>query len=88
MFRLSVAAEEKPRDSHQLRTYARPKRNSATRCVVAAAEEANLSEGLASEGIKDRAVALISPIEAHDGRKMLRGTGVLAAVGASPELKD
>ncbi len=53
------------------------------RITAAAAEEANRSKGLAAEGVKDRAAALISRIEAEAGRKIARGTGVLATIGAT-----
>jgi biopolymer transport protein ExbB len=53
------------------------------RFAAAAVEEANRSEGLALEGIKDRAATLLSRIEAQAGRKMTRGTGILATIGAT-----
>ncbi len=53
------------------------------RFAAAAVEEANRSEGLAFEGIKDRAASLLSRIEAQAGRKMTRGTGILATIGAT-----
>jgi biopolymer transport protein ExbB len=37
----------------------------------------------AKEGIKERAAALVSRIEARAGRQMNRGTGVLATIGAT-----
>ena len=49
----------------------------------AAMGEADRSEGLASEGVKDRAATLLSRIEAQAGRVILRGTGVLATIGAT-----
>jgi biopolymer transport protein ExbB len=53
------------------------------RFAAAAAEEAKRSKGLAAEGVKDRAAALISRIEAQAGRKITRGTGTLATIGAT-----
>ena len=53
------------------------------RFVAAAAGEAGRSEGLAIEGVKDRTATLLSRIEAHAGRKIMRGTGILATVGAT-----
>jgi biopolymer transport protein ExbB len=55
----------------------------AARFAVAAAEEAERSAGLAPEGVKDRAAALLSRIEAQAGRAIARGTGVLATIGAT-----
>lgn len=53
------------------------------RLAAAASDEANQSKGLAPEGIKDRAAALLSRIESQAGRKISRGTGILATVGAT-----
>jgi biopolymer transport protein ExbB len=53
------------------------------RFVVAAAGEAERSDGLAPEGVKDRAATLLSRIEAQAGRGIMRGTGVLATIGAT-----
>ena len=54
-----------------------------TRLAAAALAEAERSSGLAHEGIKDRAAALLSRIEARAGRAMGRGTGVLATIGST-----
>ena len=53
------------------------------RLVAAALVEASRSRGLPSEGVKDRAVALLSRIEARAGRAMGRGTGILATIGST-----
>jgi biopolymer transport protein ExbB len=53
------------------------------RFATAAAEESNCSKGLAAEGVKDRAAILLSRIEAQAGRKITRGTGILATIGAT-----
>jgi biopolymer transport protein ExbB len=53
------------------------------RFAAAAAEEAKRSKGLSAEGVKDRAAALISRIEAQASRKIARGTGILATIGAT-----
>ncbi|WGJ16062.1 tonB-system energizer ExbB [Methylocapsa sp. D3K7] len=53
------------------------------RFVAAAAGEADRSEGLAIEGVKDRTATLLSRIEAYAGRRIMRGTGILATVGAT-----
>jgi biopolymer transport protein ExbB len=55
----------------------------AARFVAAAANEANRSDGLAPEGVKDRAAVLLSRIEAQAGRAITRGIGVLATIGAT-----
>jgi biopolymer transport protein ExbB len=58
-------------------------RSPVARFVTAAAGEADRSNGLASEGVKDRAATLLSRIEAQAGRAIARGTGVLATIGAT-----
>jgi biopolymer transport protein ExbB len=51
--------------------------------VAAVAAELERSSALSSEGIKERAAALISRIEARAGRDMNRGTGILGTIGAT-----
>ena len=58
-------------------------RSPVARFVAAATGEADRSDGLASEGVKDRAAALLSRIEAQVGRVIARGTVVLATIGAT-----
>ncbi|MGD0633978.1 MAG: tonB-system energizer ExbB [Beijerinckiaceae bacterium] len=61
----------------------RDARTPVARLVAAALAEASRSRGLPSEGVKDRAVALLSRIEARAGRAMGRGTGILATIGST-----
>jgi biopolymer transport protein ExbB len=58
-------------------------RTPVARFVAAAAGEADRSDALAPEGVKDRAAILLSRIEAQAGRVIARGTGVLATIGAT-----
>ena len=58
-------------------------RSPVARFAAAAVGEADRSDGLAAEGVKDRAAILLSRIEAKAGRAILRGTGVLATIGAT-----
>jgi biopolymer transport protein ExbB len=58
-------------------------RSPMARLVGAAVGEADRSEGLVAEGVKDRATTLLSRIDAQAGRVILRGTGVLATIGAT-----
>lgn len=51
--------------------------------VEAAAGEAERSEELAPEGVKERAAILLSRIETRAGRAINRGTGVLGTIGAT-----
>ena len=58
-------------------------RSPVARFVAAAVGEADRSNGLAPEGVKDRAAILLSRIEAQAGRAIARGTSVLATIGAT-----
>jgi len=58
-------------------------RSPVARFIAAAAGEADRSDGLAPEGVKDRAATLLSRIEAQAGRAITRGIGVLATIGAT-----
>jgi biopolymer transport protein ExbB len=58
-------------------------RSPVARFVAAAAGEADRSDGLAPEGVKERAATLLSRIETQAGRAIARGTGVLATIGAT-----
>jgi biopolymer transport protein ExbB len=52
--------------------------------VNAAVTELRLSEdGMEREGVKERLVSRLQRIEANRGRAMMRGTGVLATIGAT-----
>ena len=52
------------------------------RLVAAAVGEADRCEGLAAEGIKDRAATLLSRLEAQRARAISREMGILATIGA------
>ncbi|ACB93891.1 tonB-system energizer ExbB [Beijerinckia indica] len=51
--------------------------------VSAAIAEAERSQGLPADGVKERAAALLSRIEIRASRAMTRGTGLLATIGAT-----
>jgi biopolymer transport protein ExbB len=51
--------------------------------VQAALDEIERSAQLSPEGIKERLAAELSRIEARAGRRMARGTGLLATIGAT-----
>jgi biopolymer transport protein ExbB len=53
------------------------------RLIAGALSEAQRSGGLSPDGIKERATALLTRIEARGGRLMTRGTGLLATIGAT-----
>jgi biopolymer transport protein ExbB len=53
------------------------------RMIEAATAEVDRSADLNADGIKERAAALISRIEARASRQMNRGTGILGTIGAT-----
>ena len=55
----------------------------ASALVEAASSETALSAGGLPEGVKERVASRLERIEAAAGRKMARGTGVLATIGAT-----
>ena len=61
-------------------------RGPAAFMLRAAAEEVRLSEGAldhsGGEGLKERVSSVLRRIEAHGGRRMMRGTGILATTGS------
>jgi biopolymer transport protein ExbB len=55
----------------------------AGQCVQAALAELRLSgDAMEHEGIKERVASRLGRIEARGGRSMMRGTGILATIGA------
>ncbi|MDJ1159543.1 tonB-system energizer ExbB [Chelatococcus sp. SYSU_G07232] len=60
-----------------------PARGPSAALVAAAHEEVAVSGDLPAEGIKERLAASLSRIEAAAGRRMTRGTGLLATIGAT-----
>ncbi|MCJ2081842.1 tonB-system energizer ExbB [Methylobacterium sp. J-090] len=50
--------------------------------VVEAEDEHALSQGLPSDGVKERAAIALSRIEAMVGKRMASGTGILATIGS------
>lgn len=58
------------------------RRGTAARLLHEAGEEAKLSQGLPSDGIKERVAVALSRVELDAGRRMAVGTGILATVGS------
>jgi biopolymer transport protein ExbB len=61
----------------------RKKRTAVARLVTAAGNEVVMSANLPADGIKERVGWRLERIEAAIGRRMSRGTGVLATIGAT-----
>lgn len=57
--------------------------NVVGRLVAGALDEGQRSQGLGAEGVKERAAALLSRIEARAGSAISRGTGLLATIGST-----
>ncbi|WP_375461170.1 tonB-system energizer ExbB [uncultured Enterovirga sp.] len=62
---------------------ARASRSAIARLVDGALQEAELSDGLPADGLKERVVSRLDRIEAAAARRMTRGTGILATIGAT-----
>ena len=58
-------------------------RSAVARLLAAASEEADISAGLPDDGVKERVASRLDRIEATAGRRMTRGTGLLATIGAT-----
>jgi len=78
----ALAAAASLRAAEKLLAHENP-RTPVRRFVTAATTEADRSRGLSAEGVKERAAALLSRIDAQAGRAILRGTGFLATIGAT-----
>jgi biopolymer transport protein ExbB len=61
----------------------RDENDPVARLVQAAAAETKLSANLRADGVKERVALELERIEAAAGRKISRGTGVLATIGAT-----
>jgi biopolymer transport protein ExbB len=61
----------------------RGRRGAVARLVAAAGQEVVMSANLPGDGLKERVGWRLERIEAAIGRKMSRGTGVLATIGAT-----
>ena len=58
-------------------------RSAVAELARAAVDEAELSNGLDKDGLKERVASLLERIEAGATRKMTRGTGLLATIGST-----
>ena len=58
-------------------------RDAVARIVQAAAREAQLSGGVFDDGLKERITLRLERVEAAMSRRIARGTGVLATIGAT-----
>lgn len=58
-------------------------RSAVAGLVAAAVRESDLSAGLPGEGLKERVALHLERLEAAAGRRMTRGTGLLATIGAT-----
>jgi biopolymer transport protein ExbB len=59
------------------------RRGPIARLLHAATSEVQRSHGLSADGIKERVAVALSRIEAGAARRMVRGTGLLATIGAT-----
>ncbi len=77
--RVLIAARRLPEAVDRLATIGGP----VDECLTAAVDELRLSGGSSDgDGIKERIASRLERIEAAGGRRIMRGTGVLATIGA------
>src|SRR6185295_16259846 len=58
-------------------------RDAVAQIIQSAAREATLSDGVVDDGFKERIALRLERVEAAMSRRMARGTGVLATIGAT-----
>ena len=58
-------------------------RDAVAQIIQSAARESSLSEGVTGDGFKERIVLRLERVEAAMSRRIARGTGVLATIGAT-----
>jgi biopolymer transport protein ExbB len=58
-------------------------RDAVAQIIQSAAREASLSDGVTDDGFKERIVLRLERVEAAMSRRIARGTGVLATIGAT-----
>jgi biopolymer transport protein ExbB len=61
----------------------RESRDAVAQIIQSAAREASLSDGVTDDGFKERIVLRLERVEAAMSRRIARGTGVLATIGAT-----
>ncbi len=59
------------------------KRDAVAQLVLSTEREAELSDGIADDGLKERVALRLERVEAAKTRQMSRGVGVLATIGAT-----
>jgi biopolymer transport protein ExbB len=70
-------------DARRILEERRVRRGAVFDLMQAALGETDRSSGLSAEGAKERLAIAFSRIEANAGRRMARGTGLLATIGAT-----
>ncbi|WP_244406213.1 tonB-system energizer ExbB [Methylocella silvestris] len=81
--RRDLEAVTEAEDLRAAQTTFKDQRSPVARFVEAARSEEDRSRGLPAEGVKERIAALLVRLESHAGRKMARGTSVVATIGAT-----
>jgi biopolymer transport protein ExbB len=82
--RRAIAAIDEARSLNDAMARLRGKSANALALVRAAETELRLSaDALSADGVKERIASRLERIEAATGRRMIRGTGILASVGAT-----
>jgi len=78
-----IRETESLNDARRILEDRRVRRGAVLSLMQAAVSEADRSAGLSAEGANERLAIAFSRIEANAGRRMARGTGLLATIGAT-----
>ena len=82
--RVAIAALSEARSWSEASAASQGRRDSAAALIAAADNELRLSaDALSATGVKERIASRLERLEAAAGRQMIRGTGILATIGAT-----
>jgi biopolymer transport protein ExbB len=82
--RVAIAALNEARSWSEASARLQGRRDGTAALIAAADTELRLSaDALSSAGVKERIASRLERVEAATGRQMIRGTGILATVGAT-----
>ena len=82
--RVAIAALSEARSWSEASAASQGRRDGAATLIAAADTELRLSaDALSAAGVKERIASRLERLEAAAGRQMIRGTGILATIGAT-----
>jgi len=78
-----MAALERDTTLAEVATASRNGRDAVAQLVQSAAREVSLSDGINDEGLKERVALRLERVEGAMARRVARGTGIVATIGAT-----